>query len=242
MRKSLILCAILLNIVLMGCSVNPSLRYNYFPSPKISGADCAVKKIIVMKPLDLRGHAGTTPSTQAYIPFYPYVRQIREPEAFTYEWNGIRYDYELDFAELVATDLRASGIAADVVVSPESKNIPPLVSGPGRPDYIIKLSLSRLDWQHKFTMYGVSLLGYLPEAFGAPDQFGFSYLEFTAEVLDSQGRPVARRSFSAMESQNGWLYYFTGFLRSLTNAYEQVSPDFRQFVLSSVTGGAPPRQ
>ncbi len=238
-RSALALITVM--VVAQGCSVNPSLRYNYTPSPQLSAAP-AVRKIVVMKPLDMRGHAGTTPSHEAYIPFYPYVRQIREPEAFTLEWNGNRYDYELDFAELIAADLRAAGIAGDVAVSPDAKQISPLLTGPGRADYIIKLSLTRLEWQHKFTMYGVSVLGYLPEAFGAPDQYGFSQLAFTAEVLNSQGKPVAKRSFSAYESQNGWLYYFTGFLRSLTRAYEQVSPDFRQFVASSVSSGVVPAQ
>jgi len=216
-----------------GCVVDPSLRYGYEPAPAMGKEP--VGKIVVMKPLDIRGHAGTTPGVQAFIPFYPFVRQVREPEAFTYEWNGYRYDYELDFAELVAMDLRAAGLASDVAVSPDPKRIPKLISStPGKSDFIVKLSLNRLEWQRKFTMYGLSVIGYVPQAFGAPDEYGYSYLDFTAEVIDSNGKTIAQRKFSATESQNGWLYYFTGFLRALTDAYVQVSPDFRNFVASAI--------
>ncbi len=225
-------------MVFSGCTVSPSLKYGFEPAPPMDKAP--VGKIVVMKPLDIRGHAGTTPGHHAYIPLVPYVRQIREPEAFTYEWNGYRFDYELDFAELVAADLRAAGLATDVAVSPDSKTIPKLAAGPGKTDYIVKLSINRLEWQRKFTMYGVSILGYLPQAFGAPDEYGFSYLDFTAEVLDSNGKAVAKRQFSAVESQNGWLYYYSGFLRALTRAYVQVSPDFRNFVATAIQAPAKP--
>lgn len=223
-------------IALQGCTIsNPSLKYGFTPAEKIAPAP-SVRKIVIMKPLDIRGHAGTTPVMKAYIPFYPFVREIREPEAFTYDWNAYRFDYEMDFAELVAMDLNASGIASSVMVSTETKRIQTVLNGKNPPDYIIKISLNRLDWQRKFTMYGISLLGYLPQACGAPDEYGFSYLKFSAEVLDSKGNPVAVKTFSAVESQNGWIYYFTGYLRALTRAYTQVSPDFRRFVADSVSG------
>jgi len=132
-------------------------------------------------------------------------------------------------------DLRAAGLASDVAVSPDPKRIPKLISStPGKSDFIVKLSLNRLEWQRKFTMYGLSVIGYVPQAFGAPDEYGYSYLDFTAEVIDSNGKTIAQRKFSATESQNGWLYYFTGFLRALTDAYVQVSPDFRNFVASAI--------
>jgi hypothetical protein len=227
----------ILMIALQGCTIdNPSLTYDFIPAGKVAGDNPPVRKIVIMKPLNIRGHAGTTPVIKAYIPCYPYVREIREPEAFTYDWNSYRFDYEMDFAELVAIDLRASGIAVDVVTSPETTRIPALITGKNPPDYIIKLSLNRLDWQRKFTMYGVSVIGYLPQVFGAPDEYGFAYLKFSAEVFDAQGKPVASKTFSANESQNGWLYYFTGYLRALTRAYAQVSPDFRRFVADSVFG------
>ncbi len=232
-----------------GCVVDPSLRYGFVPSPPLtamvvaqdeskkdlgqetlSPAESVCGKIIVMKPLDKRGHAGTTPGIKAYIPLYPYVMQIREPEAFTYEWNGSRYDYELDFAELVAMDLRSSGLASDVQVS-QSNSVIPKSSGDVR---ILRLTLSRLEWQRKFTMYGISVLGYLPQAFGAPDEYGYSYLEYSAELLDSNGKPLAKRKFSAVESRNGWLYYFTGFLRGLTDAYAKTSPDLRNFIYENM--------
>ena len=240
MRAIIFSAAALLIVLSQGCAItNPSLRYDFTPAPPSADSEGTLaRKIVVMKPLDIRGHAGTTPTMKAYIPCYPFVREIREPEAFIYDWNNSRFDYELDFAELVAMDLRAAKIADDVAVSPEAKRIPPLLTGPGRPDYIVKISLTRLEWQRKFTMYGISLLGYLPQACGAPDEYGFSYLTFTAEILDAQGTPIAKRTFSATESQNGWLYYFTGFLRALTRAYAQVSPDFREFVQSTISGSA----
>jgi hypothetical protein len=229
-----------LMIALQGCTIaNPSLTYDFIPAGKLAGNNPPVRKIVIMKPLDIRGHAGTTPGMKAFIPFYPYVREIREPEAFTYDWNAYRFDYEMDFTELVAMDLRASVIAVDVVASPETTQIPALITGKNPPDYIIKLKLNRLDWQKKFTMYGVSVIGYLPQALGAPDEYGFAYLKFSAEIFDAQGRPVATRTFSATESQNSWLYYFTGYLRALTRAYAQVSPDFRRFVADSVAGNTP---
>jgi hypothetical protein len=221
----LMLCALI-----SGCAVNPSLKYGFEPAPAMGRQP--VGKIVVMKPQDIRTHAGTTPGVQAYIPFYPYVRQVREPEAFTYEWNGYRFDYELDFAELVAMDLRAAGLASDVSVSPDIKRLPAI--GQGKNNFIVKLSLNRLEWQHKFTLYGISVLGFLPEALGAPDQYGFSFLDFNAEVIDSSGKTISSRKFSAVESQNGWLYYFSGFLRALTDAYVQVSPEFRSFVASAI--------
>ena len=221
----LMLCALI-----SGCAVNPSLKYGFEPAPAMGRQP--VGKIVVMKPQDIRTHAGTTPGVQAYIPFYPYVRQVREPEAFTYEWNGYRFDYELDFAELVAMDLRAAGLASDVTVSPDIKRLPSI--GQGSNNFIVKLSLNRLEWQHKFTMYGLSIVGFLPEALGAPDQYGFSFLDFTADVIDSSGRTISSRRFSAIESQNGWLYYFSGFLRALTDAYVQTSPEFRSFVASAI--------
>lgn len=229
----------LILLFVAGCAVEPSLRYGFNPEPpRLTSENAAgnpiARKIVVMKPLDIRGHAGTTPGAKAFIPFYPYVKQIREPEAFIYEWNGHRFDYELDFAELVAMDLRAAGIASEVIVSPDPKKIPTLNPSPDKPDFIVRLSLSRLDWQRKFTMYGMSVLGYLPQAFGAPDEYGYSFLEFTAEVLDYQGKSIAKRKFSAMESQNCWIYYYTGFLRALTDAYVKVSPELRNFVLSSI--------
>ena len=239
MLRIISLFAVVLMVVLQGCTIaNPSLTYDFMPAGKLAGNNPPVRKIVIMKPLDIRGHAGTTPGMKAFIPFYPYVREIREPEAFTYDWNAYRFDYEMDFTELVAMDLRASGIAVDVVASPETTQIPALITGKNPPDYIIKLKLNRLDWQKKFTMYGVSVIGYVPQALGAPDEYGFAYLKYTAEVFDAQGRPVATRTFSATESQNSWLYYFTGYLRALTRAYAQTSPDLRRFVADSVTGGA----
>ncbi|OGV53237.1 MAG: hypothetical protein A2017_06120 [Lentisphaerae bacterium GWF2_44_16] len=230
-----IFSALAIAAVLQGCAIsNPSLKYGFVPAEKIAPAP-VVRKIVVMKPLDIRGHAGTTPVMKAYIPFYPFVREIREPEAFTYDWNAYRFDYEKDFAELVAMDLAASGIASNVMVSTETKNIQSVINSKNPPDYIIKLSLNRLDWQRKFTMYGISILGYLPQACGAPDEYGFSYLKFSAEILDAKGNPIANKTFSAIESQNGWIYYFTGFLRALTRAYTQVSPDLRSFVADSVS-------
>ncbi len=238
MYKLIYLLAALLILPLAGCSVNPSLTYEFQPLPKMENVS-PVKKIVIMKPFDDRGHAGTTPCIKAYIPFYPYVREIRTPEAFTYEWNANRFDYEMDFAELLAADLRAAGLAVEVTTSPEISKISPLLSGAQAPDYIIRLKLNRLDWQRKFTMYGVSIVGYVPQAFGAPDEYGYAYLKFSAEMIDSKGKTVSVRTFSATESQNGWLYYYSGYLRALTRAYQQVSPDFRGFVASSIASGTP---
>jgi hypothetical protein len=240
MLKVISIFATVLMVALQGCTIaNPSLTYDFIPGGKLTGSNPPVRKIVIMKPLDIRGHAGTTPGIKAFIPCYPFVREIREPEAFTYDWNGYRFDYEKDFAELVAMDLRASGIAVDVVASPETTQIPALITGKNPPDYIVKLSLNRLDWQKKFTMYGVSVIGYIPQVFGAPDEYGFAYLKFTADVFDAHGQPIASRTFSANESQNSWLYYFTGYLRALTRAYAQVSPEFRRFVADSVSGNTP---
>lgn len=240
MLKIIGLFAVALAAALQGCTIsNPSLTYDFIPDGKLPGDSPHVKKIVIMKPLDIRGHVGATPGMKAFIPFYPYVREIREPEAFSYDWNAYRFDYEMDFAELVAMDLRASGMAGDVVASPETTNVTALLAGKNPPDYIIKLKLNRLDWQKKFTMYGVSVIGYLPQVFGAPDEYGFSYLKYSAEVFDAKGNPVAAKTFSAVESQNSWLYYFTGYLRALTRAYAKTSPDFRRFVAGSISDSAP---
>lgn len=222
-------------ILMQGCMVQPSLTYGYTPKGKMSDNEHVLThKILIMKPLDLRGHAGTTPIYPAFIPFVPYVRVIDEPEQISYTYDGSKYDYESDFANLVAMDLKSSGIADNVVASPDAAEIPPLITGPVRPDYIIKLSLQQLDWQTKYTMYCLSIAGYVPQIIGYPNSYGFSFLKYTVEVLDSQGRPIAEKSFSGTESQNGWIYYYAGYLRALTRAYEQTSPEFRNFVANSI--------
>jgi hypothetical protein len=225
---------ILIMLVLQGCNVTPSLTDGFIPSGKISDKPAQIKKVVVMKPLDNRIHAGTTPVYKAYIPFYPFVKIINEPETFVFKWNGSSYDYGNNFAELVAIDLRATGVADDIVSSPSMTHISPLLAGKTPPTYIIRLTLDRLDWQADYTMYGISILGYLPQALGAPSSYGFSFLKFKAEILDSTGKPIAERTFSATENQNGWIYYYSGYLRALTTAYCKVSEDFRHFVAGAV--------
>ncbi|MEI6057163.1 MAG: hypothetical protein WCR55_14035, partial [Lentisphaerota bacterium] len=56
-------------ILMQGCMVQPSLTYGYTPKGKISeNATTLTHKIGIMKPLDLRGHPGTTPIYWAYLP------------------------------------------------------------------------------------------------------------------------------------------------------------------------------
>ena len=235
MKIKFLLALASLAVLLQGCMVQPSLTYGYTPKGKMQQTDEVIThKIVIMKPLDLRGHAGTTPVYMAYFLFVPYVRTIDEPEQFVYTYNGFKYDYEKNFADLVSKDLQASGIADSVVTSPDADKIPPLVTGPASPDYIIKLSIEQLDWQTKYTMYCLSIVGYVPQILGYPNSYGFSYLKFSVEIFDSQGIPIAKKSFSAAESQNGWIYYDSGYLRALTRAYEQTSPDFRQFVANTI--------
>ena len=226
---------ILIMLALQGCNVAPSLTYDFTPSGKISNVHAQVKKIVVMKALDNRVHAGTTPAYKAFIPFYPFVKRIEEPETFVFRWNGYNFDYEKNFAELIALDLNAAGIASNVVASPDMTKIQPLITGKKRPDYIIRLTLNRLDWQDDFTMYGISVAGYLPQLLGAPYSYGFSYLNFKAEILDSTGKPIAEKTFSATASQNAWIYYYSSYLRALTAAYCKVSGDLRSFVANSVS-------
>jgi len=222
-------------ILMQGCMVQPSLTYGYTPKGKISeNATTLTHKIVIMKPLDLRGHPGTTPIYWAYLPLVPYIRVINEPEQFVYTFNGFKYDYEADFENLVSMDLQSSGIADSVVTSPDAVEIPPLITGPARPDYIIKISIQQLDWQTKYTMYCLSIVGYVPQIIGYPNSYGFSFLKYTVQVLDSQGKPIAEKSFSAAESQNGWIYYYGGYLRALTRAYEQTSPEFRNFLANTI--------
>jgi hypothetical protein len=234
LKKIYFLFAVIVMIIMQGCNVVPSLTYNYIPSGEKIDNIAPVKKIVVMKSLDRRTHAGTTPKLNAFIPFFPFVKTINEPETFIYYWNSSRFDYESDFSELVAVDLRASGIASNIMVSPDTGHISPLVTGKEHPDYIIKLVLNRMDWQNDFTMYGISILGYLPQLFGAPTSYGYSYLKFTAEILDSHGKILAKKVFSATQKQNGWIYYYTGYLRALTKAYKQVSPELREFIAASI--------
>ena len=235
MRRVFSYFTVLIMLVLQGCNVTPSLTYGFVPSGKTSEKTAQIKKIVVMKPLDNRVHAGTTPVYDAYIPFYPFVKIINEPETFVYKWNGFSYDYYNDFAELITMDLNAAGVAENVVTSPDMTQIQPLLTGKVPPDYIIRLTLNRLDWQADYTMYGISFLGYLPQVLGAPSSYGFSFLKFKAEVLDSKGEPIAERTFTASESQNGWIYYYSGYLRALTAAYCKVSNDFRNFVADAVS-------
>lgn len=234
--KIKILLALAASVILVqGCMVQPSLTYGFAPKGNITENKTPLtNKIVIMKPLDLRGHAGTTPTYWAYMLFVPYVRTIEEPEQFTYNYNGFKYDYESDIAKLVAMDLQASGIADIVVTSPDATAIPPLIMGPANPDYIIRLSIQQLDWQTKFTMYCLSIVGYVPQIIGYPNSYGFSFLKYSAEVLDAKGRPIAKKSFSATESQNGWIYYYSGYLRALTRAYEQTSPELRSFIANSI--------
>lgn len=228
-------------MLFQGCTIQPSLTYDFTPKGKMSDNDIALThKIVIMKPLDVRGHAGTTPIYPAYIPFVPYVRIIDEPEQITYTYNGLKYDYEKDFANLVAMDIQSSGIAETVVASPDAVEIPPLLTGPALPDYIIKLSIQQLDWQTKYTMYCLSIVGYVPQIIGYPNSYGFSYLKYKAEIFDSKGKPIAQKSFSAVESQNGWIYYYAGYLRALTRAYEQTSPDLRNFIANSIKESSHP--
>ncbi|HBM16518.1 MAG TPA: hypothetical protein DD381_09295 [Lentisphaeria bacterium] len=217
---------------IQGCSY-PSLSYGYTPDKRIDEQPL-VKKIVVMKPLDMRGHAGTTPVYEAYIPFVPYIRIIEEPEHFVYVANGYNYDYEADFARLVSEDLQASGIANTVVASPDSAEISTLITGKELPDFIIKISIERMDWQTKYSMFGLSIIGFIPQAMGVPNTYGFSYLTFDAQIYDSKGMPLSIKTFSAIESQSGWIYYDSGYLRALTRAYEKKSPDFRKYVSSEI--------
>ncbi len=233
MKIPILFFSVAFALILQGCWVYPSLTHDYTPYPKVFDQPLT-NKIVVMKPLDMRGHAGTTPIYQAYIPFVPYIRTIEEPEQFIYAADGFKFDYENDFAKLVAIDLQSSGIADDVVASPDMVAIPPLVTGTAQPDYIIKLSIQQLDWQTKYSMFCLSVIGYVPQIIGFPNSYGFSYLKFSAEIYDSKGTAIASKSFSATESQNGWIYYDSGYLRALTEAYKQTSPDFRQFVASSI--------
>ncbi len=220
-------------IFISGCQVVPQLTYDFKPEAKMVEAPLT-KKIIVMKSLDNRMHSGTTPVYKAFIPFYPFVKEIDEPETFVYRWNGSSFDYCMNFSEMVAKDLRAAGIASDVVASPETTRINPLLTGKNKPDYIIKLTLNRMDWQADFTMYGLSIIGVIPQILGAPYSYGFSHLNFKAEILNAQGKTIAERSFSGLESQDAWLYYYSAYLRALTDAYLNVSGDFRSFVAGSI--------
>ena len=220
-------------LVLQGCSVYPSLTHGYVPDQKIEEKPIA-KKILIMKPLDMRGHAGSTPIYWAYVPFVPYVRIIEEPEHFVYVANGYNYDYEEDFAKLVSEDLQASGIASSVVINPDSTEISKSAVGTSPPDYIIKISLDRLEWQTKYSMFGLSIVGFIPQIIGFPNTYGFSYLTFVAEIFDAKNNSLSLRTFVASESQNGWIFYDSGYLRALTKAYEDVSPDFREYVASTI--------
>ena len=220
-------------IFVSGCQVVPQLTYNFKPETKITESPLT-KKIVVMKSLDNRLHSGTTPVAKAFIPFYPFVKTIDEPETFVYRWNGSSFDYCMNFSQLVAKDLIASGITADAVVSPETTKINPLLTGNTKPDYIIRLTLNRMDWQADFTMYGLSILGILPQIFGAPYSYGFSHLDFKAEILNAQGKTIAERTFSGLESQDAWIYYYSAYLRALTYAYSNVSNEFRSFVAGSI--------
>ena len=213
-------------LILQGCNIAPSLTYNFKPTQGSSDVK-PVKKLVVYKSYDKRPHVSTTPIYKAYIPFYPFVKLINKPENFVLALNGNSFNYEENFSELVAMDLDAAGIANNVVTEDNLKK--------ETSDYYIKLSLKRLDWQADYTMYGLSYLGYLPQALGAPSSFGMVSLAFNAEVYAPGGKLLGEKEFSCDIPQNGWIYYYSGYLRALTKAYIQLSPQFRKFVINSIS-------
>lgn len=204
-----------------GCSVVPTLREGYEPLPPEVGAGTEPRpELIIAKVKDASPQYGTTPIAQAFIPFWPYVSTVDTPEAFVYRWNRQGFDYKKDFAELVAEDLRNSGLFRRVVIDNDGS----------KTGLTLDLTITNLQWKNRYTLYGLTIAGFIPQALGAPDSYGFSELGFKAELLDADGKSLGRKKLNAIVSQNGWIYYISGYLRALTEAYGKLSPELRLFV------------
>jgi hypothetical protein len=220
------------------------LRDRLRPEPAAPGAVARVAALEVVLGEDerpLQGRSSIGPGLLSWIPLVPYGHQRISPETGALATSIETETFLGDVADAVVADLQAARVAERV--GREEKPLEDLGGEPTRaadPAYRLKLTLDEGIYHRYLTLYGISIPGAFLWMVGLPVSYGHADLAFTVELLDPAGAFLGRRSFDAKEGATEWLYWpFTAsYTRAMPRAYEDISPDLRQFVAESLTARA----
>jgi hypothetical protein len=194
-------------------------------------AEPVVGTLTVLKAEEGRPLAGESEYAGGYlilIPLWPYGWQEMTPE-FIYEQGKLApYDFRGDITKIMVKDLRAAGIANEVVIGGE-------VDTSGTGSHQLRVILKEGIWHRHPTFYCLSLPGLLFYSFGLPVSYGSGELKLELELLDGSGTVVGKQEFTEKESATQWPWSSAHCLmRALAVCYQKMSPKIRNFVLSTL--------
>jgi len=176
------------------------------------------------------GRSSVGPGFLAWIPLIPYGHQRYAPELVSSRYRGAE-GFRRDLADTVVADLRAAGIARRFVFAGES--LPGLAP---ESSCTLQVTFTEGVYHRYLTLYGVSFAGAFLWFVGFPTSYGSTDLGLRAELLDPTGAPLGSEHFTGSESAIEWLYRPMGpaYSSKLPDAYEQISPGLRSFVLGAL--------
>ena len=100
--------------------------------------------------------------------------------------------------------------------------------------YYLHLTLREGAWNRNFTTYGCSIGGPYLWILGFPVSYGSVQIDLDVELKDSSNRSLGKKSFRSEVGLTEWIYTPHRFLKRLPEAYAQLSPQIRSFVLKSI--------
>lgn len=222
-------CCVLCVLVTVGCARSPlpiSTEFRvrgpivdapYFDSlPVVFAEDARANKAKI-------GEGGRL----ALIPLWPC--SLREdPAEYAAAAFGQPYSLSIDLAETVAKDINAAGIARKAYATGQGVSKHPST-------HVLTLRLNKATFRRHCTFYGLSIIGVIPLALGAPTAFGGRVdLEFEATLYGPGATVVASSRFESTEGVTEFLYsaHTAGGIGLLRN-YDRLSPDLRAFMASA---------
>lgn len=216
-------------MLLAGCTSAPLSSLD--PAPSVA-LEPAVKKMIVMLPVEARPDHGTLRRRHRALPLIPlflFKHQQVSPDVFPYYRS--RKTFRSELGETVAKDLSLSGIVDELSYLPGKSDMP---TDPEA--FLLKLTLKDARWNRYDTCYGISIFSVFLYLVGVPISYGSANLALDAELVNPQGETIAQKTFTAKTIAIENLY-FHPFNSRLQAAYKDISPELRDFILTSVRNG-----
>lgn len=222
--------SLLLLAMVAGCATSGPLAPAYKPAVKMFPGPKS-EHISLLKPREARAHgpkSGAASGVFTLIPLVPFLSERRSPEDEISSGTDKPYDFLADLGNIAVKDLETSGIARKVTFQDGTGTEAPEAS------HTLHLTVKHAAWRRYPTMYGISLAALPFQLFGAPVAFGRFELDVETELMDAKGKSLGKAYLTTEVKFRQYLYSSDVLRARVVKAYDQVSPQLRNFVAQAI--------